>query len=54
MGNPDAQDLLAPNALAALGNTTLPIVAIDSAAVDRNSSGQATLETRTPPEDELE
>jgi hypothetical protein len=54
MGNPDAQDLLAPNALAALGNTTLPIVAIDSAAVDRNSGGQPIPEISTLSEDELD
>lgn len=54
MGNPDAQDLLAPNALAALGNTTLPIVAIDSATVDRNSGGQPIPEISTLSEDELD
>lgn len=32
MDNPDAQALLTPSALTALGNATLPIVAIDSAA----------------------
>jgi predicted dienelactone hydrolase len=42
MDNPDAHSLLAPSALAALGNATLPIVAIDSASLDRDQTGHET------------